>query len=199
MKKSRIAALIAAAALSVSSCAFAYDLNKPISEWTDEEKAEYYNEVINPSVDHIDGMMHGITYHDDVSVPIENIWGDDLNGRSESKLMSIQNRLLDELGLLEAAKHFYEPVENNGIYVVPKGLWQFGKDIPAGQYTLTAPQGGYTVFLFGDSPDESTGDYICDNYSPLIAIHPHTSADLNAQKGKYLYIREMVGLLTKTK
>ena len=74
-------------------------------------------------------------------------WADvDLSGMSYEELVALKEQI--DLAIWNSAE--WEEVE------VPQGIWTVGEDIPAGQWTITAGDGCYTVVKLGKEID-STG------------------------------------------
>ena len=73
----------------------------------------------------------------------------DLSGMSLAELLELQQRVT--MAMWETEE--WQEVE------VPSGVYEVGKDIPAGHWTITPVDGGYTVVQWGKKLDESGLDF----------------------------------------
>ena len=88
---------------------------------------------------------------------------------------------------------------------VPTGLYLVGEDIPAGKWTIIAPEGSDTYVKWGDEPDE-TGTSLKKFkgneriYSPsdpnYEANQDRTQLDIELYDGLYLYVEDGVAVFT---
>ena len=90
---------------------------------------------------------------------------------------------------------------------VPIGTWEFGEDIPAGHWTLSATAGNTTYISYGDKlRDADSLSSSCDIYVTEELISPtwkyydeNTSRvymDINATEGCYIIIRHGSAVFT---
>ena len=85
----------------------------------------------------------------------------DLSGLSFDELVALR----DQLNLAMWSSQEWQEVS------VPVGVWEVGKDIPAGHWTIYPKEGSMTQIHYGEALDD-TGKEIapnCTRYDPLIA------------------------------
>ena len=113
----------------------------------------------------------------------------DLSGMTYQELINLKERI--NLAIWECQE--WQEV------TVPQGLWEVGKDIPAGHWTVRAEDGWFTKVAFGDTLDSTkTGIKITTYFASELIYSPSyedfdkakdiSEFSFNVKKGDYIKI-----------
>lgn len=121
----------------------------------------------------------------------------DLSGMSFDELVALRARINMALWSTDAWQEV----------TVPIGVWEVGKDIPAGHWTLSATEGNTTYIFYGDKLKDAdslsvSGDVyineelISTSYANYDENQHRVYMDIDAKEGCYIIIRYGAAVFT---
>ena len=119
----------------------------------------------------------------------------DLSGMSYDELVALKDRI--NMAIWESGE--WQEV------TVPQGVWVVGEDIPAGKWTVLAPEGKYNYVKWGSNLDDSgtklkTFDgnemIYSPSYKKFDPLEDRSQLDIELFDGMYFYVDDGTAIFT---